>query len=150
MLSFHQPAPGQNAYAVDSFERTSSREVAAAGRLLVEAYEKDRNRSRVRELFERFEIVNNWLNELCFVPNDWNAYGSPAPTRPSVERARSILTTLWAENLVPDRALPSAEGGVALIFRTPNQNRAVVEALNDFSAYVLLYDRRGNSQTLEW
>jgi hypothetical protein len=150
MLSYQNSEVGQSAYVVDSFERTSNRDVEAARNRLKEQYEKDRGRSRVRDLLERYETMSNWLNELYSVPDDWNAYGSPAPTKPSIEISRGVLNSLWVENLIPDRALPSAEGGVALIFRTENDNRAVIETQNDLSTYVLLYDRKGNSRTLDW
>lgn len=135
---------------VDSFERTSNTEVGAVGDRLKQAYEADRGRSRVRELLERYDAVNSWLNRLSLMHEDWNGYGSPAPSKPSVEISRGILNSLWVENLVPDRALPSAEGGVSLIFRTDNDNRAVIETLNDHSTDVLLYDRNGNSRALTW
>lgn len=150
MLNFVPPELGQNIYAVDSFERTSNTEVEAARRRLKEAYQADRGRSRVREILDKYETLNSWLNSLYFVGEDWNGYGSPAPSKPSIEISRGVLNSLLAENLVPDRALPSADGGVALIFRTDNDNRAVIETLNDDSTYVLLYDRRGNSRTLTW
>lgn len=114
------------------------------------SYEESRNQSRVQDCFDRFNALITSLNNLHFVPHDWNAYGSPAPTKMSIEDARNILRSLWTGNLLPDRVLPSADGGVSFLFRTDTENRAVIETLNEHETYVLLYDRRGNSKTLPW
>jgi hypothetical protein len=150
MLSFVPPEIGEPISVVDTFERTSSGQVRALRDNLRRAYEEDRGRSRIRDLLERFESLSTSLNELIFVPDDWNSYGSPSPSRPAIEVARGILGALFYGRLMPDRILPSADGGVALVFRTEGDNRAVVETLNDQTTYVLLYDRRGNSRTLTW
>lgn len=42
------------------------------------------------------------------------------PTEKAVERMRDILSHLNATRLVPDRLSPSAEGGVAVAFRSGN------------------------------
>jgi hypothetical protein len=149
MLSFAPPAIGEPA-ALDTFERTSSEEVQALVRRLKEAYEASRNQSQIRALLDRFDSINGWLNDLYFVSDDWNAYGSPSPSKQSIEYARSVLNSLWGESLLPDRVLPSADGGVALVFRSGTDNRAVIESLNQNETYLLLYDRHGNSKTLTW
>ena len=150
MLSFAPPAIGEPA-ALDTFERTSSEDVQALLRRLKAAYEASRNQSQTRALLDRFDSINGLLNDLYFVSgNDWNAYGSPAPSKRSIEFVRSILNSLWGESLLPDRVLPSADGGVAFVFQSGTDNRAVIESLNQEETYLLLYDRQGNSKTLTW
>jgi hypothetical protein len=150
MLNYVPPAVGESISVVDTFERTSNEEVRLLRESLRHAYEKDRGRSQIRELLERYEAMSNLLNDLYFVPDDWNAYGSPAPSKPSIEISRGILNSLWTGKTLPDRVLPSADGGVSLVFLTDNDNRAVIETLNDDTSFLLLYDRRGNSKTLAW
>jgi hypothetical protein len=150
MFSFVPPAIGEPTRVVDTFERTSHDQVRDLSNSLQRAYEEDRGKSRVRELLEKFDLLSNALNDLYRVPDDWNAYGSPSPTKPAIEISRGILNSLSAERLPPERVLPSADGGVALVFVTDTENRAVIETLNDNSVFVLLYDRRGNSKTLVW
>ncbi|HTX40264.1 MAG TPA: hypothetical protein VMD25_00450 [Acidobacteriaceae bacterium] len=149
MFSYAPPAVGEPA-VLDTFERTASDEIRALVGNLRKAYEDSRSRSRVRDLLDRLDSLNTLLNRLYLVPNDWNGYGSPAPSKDSIEISRKVLNSLWPESILPDKVLPSADGGVALIFRTDTDNRAVAETLNDHETYLLLYDRQGNSRTLTW
>jgi hypothetical protein len=149
MLNFAPPAVGEPR-ALDTFERTASDDVRALVNKLKKDFEASRGRSQVRALLDRFDSINGLLNELYFVPDDWNAYGSPSPSKQSIEFARSILNSLWGESLLPDRVLPSADGGVAFVFRSDSENRAVIESLNEDETCLLLYDRQGNSKTLTW
>lgn len=150
MLSFAPPAKGEPVSVVDTFERTSNEQIRAFREKLQKAYEEDRGRSQIRDLLDRFEGLNSVLNDLYYVHDDWNSYGSPSPSKPAIEISRRILNSLWSERLLPNRAFPSADGGVALVFWSDTDNRAVIETLNDDATYLLLYDRQGNSKTLTW
>jgi hypothetical protein len=150
MFSFAPPSLGDPINVVDTFERTSNEQVRALSDFLRRTYEEDRGRSRVGDLLERFESLSKSLNEFYFVPDNWNSHGSPPPSRPAIDMARGILNTLFYEQMLPDRAFPSADGGVALVFRTESNNRAVIESLNERATYLLLYDRKGSSRTLTW
>ena len=100
-----------------------------------------------QNVFENLEML---VQGLVNVPGNWNSYGSPAPNSEAVERSKPILRALRARLLEPDGVLPSADGGVALTFVSDTISRAAVEALNSGESYVLLYDLRGNSETIEW
>ena len=149
MLNYTPPAVGEPA-VLDTFERTASDEVRVLIDTLRAAYEQNRGRSQIRELLDQLNTMNGLLNQLYFVPDDWNGYGSPSPSKGSIEATRDVLNSLWREAILPDKALPSADGGVALLFRSPSQNRAAIESLNEGGTFVLLYDRQGNSKTLIW
>jgi hypothetical protein len=101
-------------------------------------------------MYDMFKRQANLLTQLSSVPDDWNGYGSPAPSAEAIGIAKTILNTLWTERLLPRRVLPSAEGGVALVFSSANENRAVIETLNSNEAFILIYDRSGNSRTFDW
>jgi len=101
-------------------------------------------------MFDVFKRQANLLSQLSLVPDDWNGYGSPAPSGEAIGIARTILNILWTERLIPRRVLPSAEGGVALVFSSTSENRAVIETLNNRETIILFYDRSGNSKTLDW
>jgi len=149
MLSYAPPAVGETA-VLDTFERTTSDEVRALVGCLRERYEASRNHSRVRDLLDRLDSLSFLLNNLYLVPENWNGYGSPKPSAASIEASRSILNSLWGEAIMPEKVLPSADGGVSLVFLSDSDNRAVIEALNEDETYVLLYDKQGNSRTLAW
>jgi hypothetical protein len=149
MLSFAVPDMIQ-ATAVDSFERTSSGDLQNFEERFRETVHSSNCQSQFLTLFDVFKRQANLLTQLSSVPDDWNGYGSPAPSTEAIRVAKTILNTLWTERLLPRRVLPSAEGGVALVFSSANENRAVIETLNSNEAFILVYDRAGNSRTLDW
>ena len=100
-----------------------------------------------QNVFENLEIL---VQGLVNCPYNWNSYGSPAPSSETVEQSKPILRALRTKLLEPDRVLPSADGGVALTFISDTISRAAIEILNSGEAYVLLYDLKGNSETIEW
>jgi hypothetical protein len=99
---------------------------------------------------ERLGPVRSALRDLDNIKDDWNSYDAPAPSLRSINMGWRVLASLREASLIPERVLPSAEGGVAFIFISTGENRAVIETLNSGEDFVLLYDRRGNSKTMEW
>lgn len=99
---------------------------------------------------QRMEPAREAVIALESVKANWDSYGSQPPSERAREVALQLLTPLKEAALFPERVLPSAEGGVTFIFTSANENRAVIEAMNDGEDFILLYDRQGNSKTLEW
>jgi hypothetical protein len=106
--------------------------------------------SRYRATQNVFELLGDTIENLVNTPDNWNSYGSPPPSRTAVQNAQPILKALRAKLLEPERVLPSAEGGVAFTFVSDTISRAAIESLNDGGAFVLLYDLKGNAETIEW
>jgi hypothetical protein len=48
---------------------------------------------------------------------DWNSYGADPPSATAAEAAISAVRHLDDMELVPDRIVPSAEGGIGIAFR---------------------------------
>jgi hypothetical protein len=149
MFSFAVPDVIQTT-AIDSFERTSSGDLQNFDERFRETVHSSNSQSQFLTMYDVFKRQAKLLSELSSVPDDWNGYGSPAPSTAAIGIARTILNTLWTERLLPRRVLPSAEGGVALVFSSVTENRAVIETLNSKEAFILVYDRNGNSRTLDW
>jgi hypothetical protein len=141
---FRQPA------VVDTFDRTSSDELQKYGKQFRQSLYSSTSQSVFLSMYFAFDRLGRSLSQLDSVPDDWNTYGSPAPTVRSIKTARRILDSLQSESLLPKRVLPSAEGGVAFVYHSDTENRAVIESLNNDEAFILLYDRMGNSRTLDW
>jgi hypothetical protein len=133
----------------DTFERTSSRDLKPVQEMLYRSFDST-FRSEFLTMLLSFDRLSRTLTHLESVPDDWNTYGSPAPSARSIKVARSIFNTLRSEHLLPKRVLPSADGGVAFVFSSTTENRAAIETLNSEESFVLLYDRKGNSRTLDW
>lgn len=67
-----------------------------------------------RDLYlQEFESSFRGLEEL---ETDWNGYDSAPPSSLSLQRAQGFLNALAAMRFRPTRIVPSAEGGVAVIF----------------------------------
>jgi len=101
--------------------------------------------TRLRIFGERLDDISNLAN----LSADWNSYGSPVPSSTSIKSATKVLSDLNNIFMVPDKVLPSAEGGVAMTFLSESRNRAVIETLNNGEAFILLYDLDGNNETLD-
>jgi hypothetical protein len=136
---------------IDTLERTSSRTLRTPSvRRLTESLTRSSESSefltRMRLLAERRQEVES----LARLQDNWNSYGSPAPTPASISSAKGTLSLLQRVLLVPSKVLPSAEGGVALTFLSETRNRAVIESLNNGESFILMYDLDGNNETVDW
>jgi hypothetical protein len=144
-------APPQNlATIADANERTSGRTASEELQIVDETRFWSTAESQYLTRSRIVEGLYDSLRMLEFVSNDWNSYGSPRPSTKAISVAGRMLNALRDEVFLPKRVLPSAEGGVALTFLSDTENRAVIESLNNNETFVLLYDRQGNSETLDW
>lgn len=149
MLSYGLPVI-YTAAVIDTRERTASRASTQPFRRLRESLARSTDSSEFLTRMQAFNELTQALSDLSFTEQDWNSYGSPKPSVDAIRYAGEILNTLRRHNLPPARILPSAEGGVALVFTSSTPNRAVIEALNDGETFLLLYNRAGVSKTLDW
>jgi hypothetical protein len=97
--------------------------------------------------------IYDWINVLSKVTSlkdNWNSYGSPAPSTVAVSGAKEILEYLADAVIAPDNLKASAEGGVAIILSGAGKNRAIIESLNNGERYMLLYDLDGGNETFDW
>jgi hypothetical protein len=119
-------------------------------RRLNEGLARSTDSSEYLTRFRLFEERKQEIDNLILVGSDWNSYSSPSPSLEAMDAAKHILDKLQGISLLPTRVLPSAEGGVAMVFLSSGINRAVAEALNNGETFVLLYDLNGNNQTIDW
>lgn len=111
-----------------------------------------RNQS-VSRFYEDKNIFNQLqirAESLAQVSANWNSYGSESPNSAAIQDCVEVLRSLRAHLLVPERLLPSAEGGVSFTFVSDTPARGAIDVLNTSEAYMVLYDLQGNSQVLEW
>ena len=60
---------------------------------------------------------------------DWNGYGSESPNEIAIEAAKEIVLTAPQLGMIPNKILPSAEGGVGICFYASDRY-ADIECLN--------------------
>jgi hypothetical protein len=150
MLSYAPPPTNYPDRLVDTRERTQSPLSQDVYQSQLEKVIKSTDNSHYlseRRLFDYFSVA---LAELINTEPNWNSYNSATPTLSAIEDAQSILAVLGIPLMMPDRVLPSADGGVSLIFASETSSRAVIECSNDREQLVVLYDLKGNVETLEW
>lgn len=76
--------------------------------------------------------LENKLQKLGRLSNNWDSYGSDAPSAATISSASRIGTIFIKLGLTPDVTVPSSEGGVALCF-IRNKKYADVEFFNSGS-----------------
>jgi hypothetical protein len=135
---------------IDTQNRTQSTVSQNAYSLLIEKAVESISASRYLTDRHQFEFFSAALAELARTEANWNSYNAPTPTVEAIEDARRILAVLRIRLLMPSRVLPSADGGVSLIFSSDKNSRAVIECLNDRQCLLVLYDLNGNVDTFEW
>lgn len=72
------------------------------------------------------------LRKLARLSNNWDTYGSEAPSAAAISSALEIGVTFIKLGLIPDVTTPSSEGGIALCF-VRNNKYADVEFFNSGS-----------------
>ena len=88
------------------------------------------------------------LNRLYLLQPDWDTYGSEPPNNRAIVLAHQILIALNEEDLLPDRTVPSAEGGVSMSFYE-GEKFAMIECFNDGETVAAWSDRQGKIETWE-
>lgn len=150
MPSYAVSLPQQRMSIVDTLTRTATQ----GSKVVIEREIERAYRSRSISQFHTNRVrMYQWieaLESIREIADDWNSYGSPAPSESAVADARQILGYLADSALAPDTLKASAEGGIAIIFTGAGRNRAIVETLNNHEQYALLYDLDGRSRTIDW
>jgi hypothetical protein len=146
----YAPPPRWQAGVFDTIERTSAIQSPSVRKTIYEIVRSNSGSVFVGHL-DRFSNLERELAGTENLPANWNSNGSPAPSADAISIARKVLDVLRTAEVVPRKVMASAEGGVAIVFTSSGDNRAVIESLNDGDLSLLLYDRRsGNAENLDW
>lgn len=98
------------------------------------------SRTRLTQLFSQ-------LDSLRDLRPDWDSYGASTPAMRTIWEAQAALEQFAPTGLLPTRFVPSAEGGVGMIF-TRADRYADLEFLN--SGEVLAARYQGNQEPEVW
>ena len=85
----------------------------------------------------------NILDDLRTLKNNWDSYGAPKPNERSFVLAEQVLDVLRKASFLPDRIVPSGEGGVGIVF-SRGRLYADFECFNDGELLIAMSDRTGN------
>ena len=83
------------------------------------------------------KLALNQLDELKTLQSNWDSYGAETPNTNALSNAREIILRVIEKQIMPNRILPSVEGGVSIVFG--NKRRlADIEIFNDGDVIVSL------------
>jgi len=124
---------------------SSSRKILTFFReLIVEA----RSTSRFLQMEKQYQQLNSSLETHTNLTDNWDSYGAEKPSTSSLNAAAGFLRKLRNESFMPDRIIPSAEGGVAIYFNRDTKT-AYVEYRNSGDVILAMYDDRSDPLILE-
>jgi len=88
------------------------------------------------------------LKKIQGLPENWNGYASEPPNRVAINSAERILITLHEMDtlLEPKEIVPSAEGGVGILFAR-GKRRGLIECSNDDEMAAIIYEPGGQSDS---
>ena len=76
------------------------------------------------------------IRRLQTISEGWDGYDAPAPNLAAIDGARRVLDQAFSNGHLPARILPSAEGGVFMVF----SSRGNIEIFNDGSTLAAMFD----------
>jgi hypothetical protein len=94
------------------------------------------------------ELVNELRSSVAAVPDNWNGYGSPSPNATALALAERVLAAVDDAGFRAVRVMPSADGGVGIIFRS-GTFYADIECYNSNEIVGTLSNRKGSITTFD-
>jgi hypothetical protein len=91
--------------------------------------------------------LQNKITAMKTLSDNWDTYGAEPPSPQTMFTAMQLLLQMEREDFLPGDALASAEGGVALCFKTANRY-ADIELLN--SGEILAVIAEGQNEPVVW
>jgi hypothetical protein len=92
------------------------------------------------------EVLSKWGQMRRLRPN-WDGRGTEVPNDKALYLALKILLDMLEQSILPDRIMPSAEGGVAIVFARANYY-ADVECFNSGEVGAVIMD--GKNEPVVW
>lgn len=126
-----------------SFRSYSEARLASPLKTIERELQRSAQTSQYIQRLHKLETLIESTRKLSQLPANWDSYGALPPSQSAISEASKFIFSCARSGLLPIRALPSAEGGVALRFSTGDK-RALVEFLNSGSVEVMLYDEAGD------
>lgn len=105
------------------------------GQLIAEA----RSTSKFLQIEKMYQELCSSIDTYTSLADNWDTYGAEKPSPHSIEATYRFLQKLFAELLVPNRVIPSAEGGMAVYFNSDNRT-AYLEYRNSREVILAMFD----------
>jgi hypothetical protein len=104
--------------------------------------------SRFLQIAKTYQELRSSLDTCATLADNWDSYGAAKPARHSIEAADRFLQKLFTALFMPNRVIPSAEGGVAVYFNCDNKT-AYVEYRNSKEVILAMFDDQSDPIIVE-
>jgi hypothetical protein len=126
-------------------EQSSSwKRLAFFKQLIAEA----RSTSQYLRVEKEYQDLAESLDACANLTDNWNSYEAEKPSPAAIKGVARFLRRLRAELFMPNRVIPSAEGGVAIYFARGNKT-AYLEYRNSGEMILAMYDNLGDPMVVE-
>lgn len=98
-----------------------------------------RSTSKFLQVERQYQELGSSLEKYATLDDNWDSYGAEKPSLHSVAATETFLRKLRAELFMPNRIVPSAEGGIAVYFNNGTKV-AYVEFRNSSEVILAMYD----------
>jgi hypothetical protein len=103
----------------------------------------------------RFLLIEKLYLDLCsslyrysFLQDNWDSYGAEKPSPRATAATARFLARLHSELFMPNRLIPSAEGGIAVYFRAGTKT-SYLEYRNSGEIILAMYDKHSDPIVIE-
>lgn len=110
--------------------------------------DEDRSTSQFRETERIYRELSDTLDACAELGDDWNSYGAEKPSPATIKAAARFLGRLRREFFMPNRIIPSADGGIAVYFNRRDKT-SYLEYRNSGEVILAMYDKHSDPEVLE-
>lgn len=103
--------------------------------------------NRGTEVLQKYEIQTQ-ITRMSALQKGWDSYSAEAPSPGALELAHKVLEASFSLGLLPLKAVPDADGGVALVLMV-RPNYAALEIDNDGDILAVFSDRKNRHEVWE-
>jgi len=124
---------------------SSSRKIM---KFFAELIKEARSTSRFLQIEKQYRDLGAALETYANLEDNWDSYGADKPSPSAIKATAEFMEKVRAEPFVPDRIIPSAEGGIAIYF-TKGPKTAYVEYRNSGGVILAMYDDKNDPLIVE-
>jgi|SRR5271163_4393278 len=107
-----------------------------------------RSTSKFLQVVRTYQELRSSLDACATLADNWDSYDAAKPAKHSIEAADRFLERLFDEMLMPNRVIPSAEGGIAVYFNS-DKKAAYVEYRNSREVILAMFDDHSDPIIIE-
>jgi hypothetical protein len=109
---------------------------------------EDRSTSQYLRIEKDYQDLCSSLDTCASLADNWNSYDAEKPSLATIKAVARFLRKLRTELFLPNRIIPSAEGGVAIYF-TRVDKTAYLEYRNSGEVILAMYDNLSDPLVVE-